>query len=394
MAEFLVRAAQPHELLQIGTLAARVFTQGLPHLYNAVLYHNGEALWQRPGFQIAQCRVGVYDSTVVAHARVIPFTLRYGSAHFRVAGVSAVCTHPDYRQRGYASAVMRDTLAYMAEQGAHLSLLNGVDSYYRRFGFSPVWPKYYFEADTAEAAALEPKLHLRPAQVSDAPALADLYERHWGWRVAFVRSPENWLWRLAAENKQAHVVVDADGAICGYTAGFDHQPERLEVVTDTAAAAITVLAHYGRAAAAEGWPCIRWIMPPDDLFINYARQSIPISLSVHYRPSGGWMARLIDAQGLVETLLPEVIPQAQVMLPGLQARDLVLLCHPDVVEIGLRAHKTTFSHLNHQDFIQVMFGSQRAAALGVSSGLHPDAVRLLEALFPPRMAALAVWDWF
>jgi hypothetical protein len=26
--------------------------------------------------------------------------------------------------------------------------------------------------------------------------------------------------------------------------------------------------------------------------------------------------------------------------------------------------------------------------------LHPDSVKLLQAFFPPRMAALGCWDWF
>jgi hypothetical protein len=135
---------------------------------------------------------------------------------------------------------------------------------------------------------------------------------------------------------------------------------------------------------------------PDDALINIASQALTVTVSARYRPDAGWMARLIDAQGLVEALLPEIVAQARTVMPELEARDLIFRCQPDRVEIGLGGRKSTHSHLNHQDFIQVMFGSLHPSALAMraQSSLHPDAVRLLEALFPPRVAALAGWDWF
>lgn len=395
--DFVVRHAQPAEMLQVGVLVARTFTPGAPERYPAVLHGSGEGLLTKPGFDSAMCRIGLVDGQIVSHARVEPYHLRYGSARLRVSGVAAVCTHPDHRRRGYSAAVMRDALAYMAEQGIHFALLHStVGGYYRRFGFSPVWPHYEFEVDSAAAAALNGSLRLRDARPGDAPCMAALYERHWGGRTAFIRSAPEWVWRVACGYFEAQVVEDYAGEIVGYIAGYDLVQPRVDVVADTPDAAMTLLAAIGRRCQEAGLATIRWAIPPDDALVNFARQAMTVRLSAEYQPDDGWMARLIDTQGFVDTLLPEIVAQAQTVLPELDANALTFNCQPDVVEIGLRGQKTARCRLNHPDFIQIVFGSLYPSALAArpSSGLHPDAVRLLEALFPPRVAALAGWDWF
>jgi hypothetical protein len=157
---------------------------------------------------------------------------------------------------------MRDALAYMAEQGMHLALLNsGIAGYYRRFGFSPVWPYYYFEVDSAEAAALESRFHLRAARADNIPQMAALYDRHWGGRVAFARHPESWLWRVTGDYFQVQVVEDDHGQVCGYVAGRDLGTEEVDVVVDTPEAATAVLAEWGRRYQEAGRAQIRWALP-------------------------------------------------------------------------------------------------------------------------------------
>lgn len=393
--EFVIRQAHPQEMLHVGTLIARVFGRGIPDRYSILLQRYGQNLLTRPGYHPSMSRVGLLDGRLIAHALVEPYLLRYGNAYLRVAGIGRVCTAPEFRHRGYSSALMRDALAFMAEQGVHLALLESVLSdYYTRFGFSAVWPYYYFEVESAEAARLEAPLTLRNCTVQDVPQMAALYESLWGVRVALTRSPDLWLWRVNNPTYHIQVVENADGSICGYIMGHDLQGDKVEVLAANLEATVTLLAHCGRLYQAAGTAQIRWLMPPDDSFINYARQVISVRLSAEYPLTGGWMARLIDTGGLIDTLLPEIVTQARSIIPTLKARDLLFNCHPDVVEIGLRGQHSSMSQLNHQEFIQMMFGSLRPADLGARHQLHADAVFLLEALFPPRIAALAPWDWF
>jgi ribosomal protein S18 acetylase RimI-like enzyme len=342
-------------------------------------------------------RVGVLNGQVVSHVCVAPYTLRYGSVRLRVVGVGWVCTHPDYRGSGYAAAVMRDAMTYMAEQGAHVALLDGRDDYYDRFGFSPVWPYYHFEVASAEAAALDSPLRLRPARPDDVPHMAELYQRHWGWRVAFVRSPEVWMWRVAtASYPYIQVVEDKGGRICGYIAGQGPTDWRVETVADTPEAAMTLIGECGRRCQEAGIEHVVWPLPPDDALVTFARQWLHVKVSARYHPNGGWMARIIDTQALVEALLPELVAQASTVMPALDADALLFDCQPHAVHIGLRDQLATHCRLNYRDFIQIMFGSLRPSTLALPSDgpITPEGARLLEALFPPRMAALAYWDWF
>jgi GNAT superfamily N-acetyltransferase len=394
MSNFVVRHVQPADYRAAGYLVAQLYFED-EHERQRVFDYWVNRQPHEPGFDYTSHRSGVLDGRVVSYAEVKPYTLRYGRVKLRVGGVGGVCTHPDHRGHGYASAVLQDSLAYMAEQGIHLALLNGVRGYYDRFGFSPVWPKYAFEVPAAEAARLQPELRLREPTMQDIPFMARLYQKHWEGRVAFIRSPETWMWRVFSEEWRYIRVVD-DGQVCGYISGDNPLGREIEVVADTPDAAITLLAECGRLCLQAGLEKVRWLMPPDDAVVAFARTLLPVTVSAEYLPDGDWMARLIDTRELVNTLLPEMIAQASLADPHFDADALHFGFQPHQISIKMRGQDTTICQLDHRDFIQVIFGSLRPSALALRphSRLHPDGVRLLDLLFPPRMAALGCWDWF
>lgn len=384
MSRFTVRGAEPRELATIGADIT-------------ALFHNGDTGWgqriaHRPGFEPAFCRVGVLDKQIVSHVLIEPRILRYGSARLKVVGIGKVYTDARYRQRGYSNAVMQDALAFAAEQGAHLALLNGGQRSYKRFGFSPVLPYYYAEFDSQQTADLDAPLELRPPRRDDIGQMAALYERHWGGRVTYLRNPELWVWRAGQDEEGRHalVAVDARGVTQGYIAGRDFASPEVEIVADTSDAALTLLSYSGRWHLQAGKERVAWLMPPDDAILAFARQSMTVTLSAAFEPESGWQARLIDVPALIDALLTELITQARTIDTG----NTIFICHPSAVEIGLKGVPTSFSQLAHRDFIQVMFGSLSPTTLGLRSRLHQDSVRLLQAFFPPRMAALGCWDWF
>jgi predicted acetyltransferase len=397
MEKFFVRHAQSQEFAVIADLVARVFYAGDD--YQRAMHQWVFSRPRAPNFDYAAHRVGVLvndaSEKVVSHTAVFPHTLRYGSVALAVSGVGFVCTHPDFRRNGYNSAVMHDSLAYMAEQGTHLALLNGINHFGARFGFSPVFPDYCFEADSTLAANLPKPLHLRPPTPDDIPYMAALYQKHWSARVTFTRSAELWLWRVAESSRPfMQVVEDGHGYICGYIAAQHEMDEGAEVVVDSMEAALTLLADMGERFRRAGIARISWLLPPDDALVYYARQVLPVRVSALYQPYSGWTARIINTEALIDALLPELIAQARTILPDVTPRNLEFFCQPDAVEVGLRGKPETCSRISHEDFIQVVFGSLRPAMLALRSSMSQEAVRLLEALFPPRMASLAGWDWF
>jgi GNAT superfamily N-acetyltransferase len=341
----------------------------------------------QPGFDFAWHRIGVLEGEVVAHAVVLPYRLRYGSAEFTVGGIGAVCTHPDHRHKGYASAVMADSVAYMQARGDHFSLLNSApEDFYTPFGYQTVWPDHVLEIDVEAAANLDMPLTLRPGKPEDAEAMAALYAAQWGQRVAMVRSLETWQWRMAVIPPQhVYIVENHNGRIVGYSSSGNKDGQYAEVVAETPEAVHSLLANAGRICQENGEATVKWVVPPDDRVIVYIRRLTRCRLTTYYFRSSQWMGRIVDASGFRAALWPEIMRQT-----NLDERGFIFSIQPDAIYMGLRGQDTTNVQLTHRDFLQLMFGGLAPDMLH----LHPDAAQLLADLFPPRTAMLAPWDWF
>lgn len=395
-ARLLVRAMKPDELPLVGHGLADSFAR-TPDADEWLRDAWAPRFARRPGYSPLLHRVGLLDGELVCHVRIEPLTLRYGGARIRVAGLAGVYTLAAYRGRGYAAAVMRDALTHAIELGADLALLNGgVRGYYNRFGFSPVFPDYQVEFAADELATLPAPLALREPRPNDIPLLAALFERHWGWRVTAIRSAETWVWRVlhGDDNRRVGVVVGDDDRPQGYIAGRDWLAPEVEVLADTPDAALTLLAHAGTWAQAAGLERLRWLMPPDDALVSFAQRLVAVDVSAHYEPDGGWMGRLLDAQGLIDALLPELLTQARQTLPDLVPEQVIFSSRAGGVEIGLRHQPETVALLSPRDFNQLVFGSLSPTLPAFRRQYSAESVRLLQALFPARVAALAGWDWF
>lgn len=348
---------------------------------------------QHPGFRPGLCRVLTMNGRIVAAVLIERRTLRYGGADLRAGLVRGFDTGGDPRhQHDHFAALMRDTLARLAEQGAHVALLRvhhesavpGPD-----FGFVPVWPQTIFTCESAAAAEIIPPddLHLRAIRPHDVPAVAALYEQHFGAHVTLTRPPQTWLWRVATQTPPALVVAGEQAAqLHGYIAGNDLLSEAVEIAVDTPEAARLLLADAGKHACNAGLDALHWTVAPDSVLVAFARQMLDVTLSAHYPRRGGWMARLIDARRLVETLLPELSAHLQ---QTQQAAPLHISAHADFIRVQSQA----VTDIAHTDFIQLLFGALTPAALGIKARLKPDAVRLLAGVFPPRVAGIGVWDW-
>ena len=368
----------------------------LPHDIDRIceLMPNFELYLKKPGFKLTMCRVGLLNGQVVGYVLVEPRLLRYGQASLNVVMMGSVFIENAHRARGYDTALMQDALAFVAEQGAHLAFIHASQGYGTRFGFSPVFPYYLLAFESSAAARLHVDYIARPLEPHDIPHIAALYEKHWNARVALQRNAELWLWRIEHGDLPVEVIETPEDGICGYIAGNSLQPE-VEMVADSPSAARTLIGTAGRRYHHAGFDEVRWLVPPDDMLVTYARQLLDVTVSARYSREGGWTGRLIETRTLLNVLLPEITAQAMMHeYSDFSPERLVLHCQPERVQIGLDRQPETFSALTHQDFIQLLFGSTSAQALGITANLHPAATYLLGSLFPTRAAALAVWDWF
>ena len=74
-------------------------------------------------YQFEQTRVVVVEGRIVATLRVWDRQLRIGSRAVRMGGIGGVGTHPDFRHKGYATALMDDTAAWLQSSGYQVGVL-------------------------------------------------------------------------------------------------------------------------------------------------------------------------------------------------------------------------------------------------------------------------------
>jgi ribosomal protein S18 acetylase RimI-like enzyme len=141
---------------------------------------------------------------LASSAAILPFGRK-------VAWVSMVLTLPDYRGRGFATALMAHALAALEASG-HRAVLDATplgQPLYEKFGFTPFWTfrRWLVEASGGTAQGVRP---LRPA---DWPALLALDE------TANGIPRERLLRALATRLPEAARVAVGGGRIAGFALG-------------------------------------------------------------------------------------------------------------------------------------------------------------------------------
>ena len=392
MSKYVIRASDVEVFQAAGQLVANVYSGDNARLYERILHDWVANLPRKPSFSYDLCRAGVVDGTVVSQVLIEKNTLQYGKAKLKVAMIGKVVTHPEHRHKGYSSALIGDTLATIAEQGAHLALINDLGSYYHNFGFSTILPDTILEVDSEEAMNMPHPLGIRHATIDDLPRIVRLFHRHWSGRVTFRRSADWWEWKLNSTIDPVLVAVTQADDVEGYI-WRENNGNQLEIVCDTLPATMTLLSFLGRRMQKIDEPFIQLLIPPDDTIVSFVRQMMNVNVRAVYPYNAGWMARIIDSSALLKALLPEIANHARLTIPDFNSDDLYLTSEGDALTIGLRTHPEYELRLSHRDFVQVMFGSLRPTTLALRDQLPIGMVQLLEVLFPPRIASIAPLNW-
>ena len=125
-----------------------------------------------PAFQPEQVRGAFLNDQLVGGYMQLPRLLHIdGIAALSTGCISSVCTHPDFRKRGIALALMQDALHFASDQGHNLLLLHGIPDFYHRLGFIDVCedlPNHTLKREVIVAQPVSPST-VRPATLADAP---------------------------------------------------------------------------------------------------------------------------------------------------------------------------------------------------------------------------------
>jgi len=186
-----------------------VFTGGRQYFSNH--WHND------PWRDAEGIRVALDKGAIVSTVRVFIRKIFLHGEPITMGGIGEVSTHPEYRRRGIATQLLKDSIQFMEDRDIAVSVLFGSQRIYSIEGWEKV-PRYYarqfFSAEKASA------WEVRRANFDDAvevTRIADLYDRYARkFNGTLVRDDMMyWTKWVRTESSNAYV-AERDGNIEGY----------------------------------------------------------------------------------------------------------------------------------------------------------------------------------
>lgn len=293
------------EIKQVAEWSAKVFCGGDHLFFFQERFERSHELG--PHYVREHTRVVEEDGKVVAHVRIVDHPMRIGSAVVRMGGISGVCTHPRYRKRGYAAALMRDSVAYMRAHGFDVSMLFGIQDFYPKFGYSVCLNRFSIKMAAKGTARCEAKGLVRKIKPEELVQAASMYAKDNACRTcSVVRSEEFWrydrkgvVWSWPYVNfDEWYAVCDEADRVLGYFCAKEGKRiELYEVAGGNDAVFSTILRYLGDRAKASFVGEISLIVPPDAPMAQFCFEK-DAKLEVSYRENGNGMMRIIHLEGL------------------------------------------------------------------------------------------------
>ena len=203
------RALYPEELEAWLDHVTSVFTGGRQYFSNH--WHNDP--WRDP----EGIRIAIDNGAIVSTVRVFIRKMFLHGESITVGGLGEVSTRPEYRRRGIATQLLKDSIQFMESREIAVSSLHGSQRIYSVEGWEKV-PRYY--AKQPFAAAAQSEWEIRPADFEDEAevmqiaALYDEYARKFN--GTFVRDDMTyWTDWVQTESSNAWV-AERSGNIEGY----------------------------------------------------------------------------------------------------------------------------------------------------------------------------------
>ena len=413
-----IRAAKAHERDEIVDLISAVFVEKCRPRYASQHYQDST-------HELDQSRVCVVDGKIVSYVRVSDRSMYIGESVVKLGGIGMVVTSPEHRGRGYASALLRDAIAYMEAQNYDLSLLfTTIQPFYMPLGWAS-FPQTNFDLEL-----LDKKTFASSGWTSrqfdierDLTQISQIYDEHNKGRTGTVLRPEK-LWRDGYSQQVGmlpSLVIERDGQIGAYAnlafpdddQGIDaylatYYPNLREVgCRNTNPDSLLALCHAILEAAYErNVESISGRLTrhhPMTLLLSEESGS-PLSFSIHERV----MYRVISLRRLFQKLIPkfeaELTSSAMTDRSGafhftVGDRDCTLNVDRGKVAVTTNGSGSTKVKLDTYHFLKVLFGDATFGQLDEFNrikglNLQPDEIALLSTLFPKDEPTYWICDYF
>ncbi len=393
-----IRAARESELEQTVELSCVAFNpEGHERYWQ---YIKGDSSY-RP----SQTRVVVVNDRVVSTLRVWERRMQVGESLVTMGGIGGVCTHPNYRGVGYASALMRDTIDYLRLIGCDLGVLFTIipEAFYRQLGWTSLplhgFSVAYNSAAQAAAASEWQVTDFNPETDLDAvAAVYDLANTQQSGTIARTRA----YWDMAPSRIRGvlpTVVARQNGHIGGYL-NYEIEGEHVEVrevgyVPNDPSVLDPLVSHFLQVCEAQGAEEIGGRFPSQHPFAErlIATCDNPVTQTAYTgmmcyavdlpvllrRLVVGWESQIVDAD--------ETFPPLAVKLPTPNNQQIVLRHNADgtLQIVPEDADAVDFGiDLSEADFWQLLFGEIGWEQINSDASVSPEISALLATLFPKR----------
>jgi predicted acetyltransferase len=379
---------------------------------------------QSPDFRSEQMRGVFRDGQLMGGCVVHERLLQMGAARISTGCISGVVIAPDYRKQGAAAVLMQDTIEFARSNNHALLLLDGIAKFYYRYGYTDMFDVTDIEIDRAAILVQTPPpaYTIRPATVEDAPALLDLYKRHYSASTgSFERSLELQTHYLHFARSPIVVALSPQEQIAGYLiyGTDDHANTGRELAADDEKAGLALLQYHAHLLAGNSTlNALSYRLPPDAPLTQWMIDSLEVpdaaqlqspvnewsvrEVTVHHR-FAGWMARLVNYRALLEAILPELRIRWQRSLArwsgdiilNIDGMSCMLRLDGPAVQLMEATNGATYNvDLTPQALVQLVFGYRSLARLTNLAHLPAGARSALSILFPTGHTWIPSTDWF
>ena len=410
MAEIAFRDALPADKEAVLAVVSAAF--GIPH--GSERWHHLEQDFSAPN---RNWRVSEENGNVTGALCVTSSRLRVGDGYLLKGDVGEVAVVPTRQGAGIGSALMRDTVAWMREQGYDFSRLGGLVRFYSRFGYVPFTRRYvefYLRSGVGAGAATVHPAYLREPAESHVFALSGEQERQRcreldiacnGWRTgALVAS--------GAVPGGNVLVYKAGDRVLAWLQLNEFPIDRTEFEsrltigggayeTGRADALAALVAHVLRMAHSRGYDHVSARLPFDpELFAALTASSLPYKAVELHEAEAATMVQVLNARSLFAHLLPELkrrwrlaeVPVDKAITFEIGGQVVTLALCPGAMAITDEPGDETVS-LSHSAVLTMALGLHAPSYVLRQSArqLHPQVMALLGILFPEQLATSGTW---
>ncbi len=393
-----IRAARESELEQVVELNCIAFNPDGHERYWQ--YVHGDS-----SYRLSQTRVVVVNDKVVSTLRVWERRIRIGTSLVTMGGIGGVCTHPNYRGVGYASALMRDTIDYLREIGCDIGALFTIipGAFYEKLGWTSM-PLHGFRvtcSSVADAVCPSGWQVIDFNAETDLDAVAGLYDITNAQQSGALTRTRAY-WDMAPSRIRGvlpTVVARQNGDIGGYL-NYEIDEKHAEVreigyIPNNPEALEALVSHLWQACGVQAVEEIAGIFSPQHPYVkrliadsnNTLVSTTDAAMMLYAVDPFVFLRRFVVGWELLIADTAETFPAFAVKLPALNNQQAALRHNADgtlqIVSEDVNAVDLGVV-LTEAEFWQLLFGEIGWEQLSSETSVSPEISAFLGVLFPKR----------